>query len=156
MRRKEKEIKEKEIINEILNNSQICRIAILDDDYPYIVPMNYGYDNNSIYFHCATNGRKIDLLRLNNKVGFEIEQSHEVVKNELSCKWTTNYRSIIGYGKIVIINDFEQKKKGLDIIMRQHGKTENLYNDNAIKNVLILKLNIKDLTAKQSGEYSNE
>ena len=156
MRRKEKEIKEKEIINEILNNSQICRIAILDDDYPYIVPMNYGYDNNSIYFHCATNGRKIDLLRLNNKVGFEIEQSHEVVKNELSCKWTTNYRSIIGYGKIVIINDFEQKKKGLDIIMRQHGKTKNLYNDNAIKNVLILKLNIKDLTAKQSGEYSNE
>jgi len=153
MRRKEKEINEKEIINEILKNSRICRIAIFDKDYPYIVPMNYGYHNHALYFHCATQGRKIDLLKQNNKVGFEIEQFHEVVKHKISCKWTTKFRSIIGHGEIVIITDDEQKRKGLDILMNQHGKTNNAYSDHAVDKVVVLRMDIKSLTAKQSGEY---
>ncbi len=153
MRRKEKEIKDTKEIENIIKSSQICRIAISDEEFPYIVPMNYGYNNNSLYFHCALNGRKIDLLRRNNKVGFEIEQHHKIIKDDVSCNWTTKYRSIIGHGIMEIIEDFEQKKDGLDILMQQHGKEDNIYNDKAVSKVLILKLSIKSISAKQSGDY---
>ena len=81
MRRKEKEIIDQNIIEEILTNSFICRVAFFDEEYPYIVPMNYGYRDNTLYFHCGLQGRKIDLIKRNNKVGFEIEHKHEIIKN---------------------------------------------------------------------------
>ncbi len=153
MRRNEKEIKDTKIIKEILVKSNICRIALIDEEFPYIIPMNFGYYKNTIYFHCAKEGRKIDLIKKNNKVGFEIEQSHKILKDKKSCKWTTEYRSIIGFGKIVIINDFDEKVRGLDILMTHHGKKDNIYNEKAVNNVVILKLKIEGLTAKQSGKY---
>ena len=150
MRRNDKAITDTEAINHILNNSVICRLAFFDQDYPYIVPMNYGYKDNNLYFHCATTGKKLDLIRKNNKVGFEIEASHHIEKHDLSCKWTTKYKSIIGNGSIEIINDPEQIIAALDIIMSQHGKHENQYNPKHLANVSILKLNIHNISAKQS------
>ncbi len=153
MRRNEKRIINKEVIREILQKAQICRIAIFADEYPYIVPMNYGYRNSVLYLHSALEGRKIELLKQNGNVGFEIEQEHKVLKDELSCNWTTKYRSIIGYGNIELISDKKQKVDGLNVIMEHHGKKENVYNDKAVDNVIVLKLHIKDLTAKQSGQW---
>ncbi len=153
MRRNEKKITDEKIIREILQKSQICRIAIFADKYPYIVPMNYGYKDSVIFLHSALEGRKIELLKQNSNVGFEIEQEHEVIKDELSCNWTTKYRSIIGYGNIELISDNKQKVDGLNIIMEHHGEKENVYNDKAVDNVIVLKLHIKDFTAKQSGKW---
>ena len=153
MRRKDKLIEDKKIIKKILTNSKICRIGLFDKNHPYIVPMNYGYSNDSLYFHCAPDGKKIDLIKRNNKVCFEIEHSHEIVKKEVSCNWTTKYLSVIGYGAIEIIYDTDEKKNGLNIIMKHHGKKENIYDDKLVNKVVILKLNISSLTAKQSGDY---
>lgn len=150
MRRKERQIVDKEIINEILVNSNICRLGIFDDEYPYIVPMNYGYSNKSLYFHCATEGRKLDLIVKNNKVGFEIEAQNEILKDEVSCKWTTKYRSIIGKGKIVILTETNEKVDGLNIIMEHHGKMDNSYNEKILDRLIVLRLDIEELTAKQS------
>ncbi len=122
MRRKEKEIKDRKIIEEILSTSLICRVALFDNECPYVIPMNYGYKKNTLYFHCAPQGKKIDLIKQNNKVGFEIEQTHEIIKNNISCKWTTNYSSVIGNGVIGIVTDYNEKIAGLDILMQQHGK----------------------------------
>ena len=153
MRRKDKTIEDKNSIKEILINSNICRIAIFDDEFPYIVPLNYGYKDNALYFHCALKGKKLDLIKKNNKVGFEIEQNHELIKAEQSCDWTTKYRSIIGTGTIDIITDFDKKVKALDILMQHHGKQENTYKEKAVNKVVVLKLNIINLSGKQSEEY---
>ena len=153
MRRNERKITDQEIINKILSESLICRIALFDDDFPYIVPMNFGFKDNALYFHCAIEGKKIDLIQKNNKVGFEIEAEHEILKFEQSCKWTTKYRSIIGTGEIEILRDFEEKTKGLDILMQQHGKFDNSYKPKQVENILILKLNISSLSVKQAGDW---
>jgi len=156
MQRKDKEITDKKIIDEILNGSQICRTAFFDDEFPYIVPLNYGYLDNALYFHSAANGKKIDLIRKNNKVCFEIEYLSKIIEHEQSCKWTTKYRSVIGFGSIDIITVFEEKKKGLNIIMAHYGRiVNNVYNDNHIDNIVILKLKIANLSAKQSGNWNN-
>ena len=153
MRKKEREIKDPAIINEILTKSLICRIAMNDNEYPYIIPVNYGYSENALYFHSAIAGKKIDLLKKNNKVGFEIEYSHKIITGEKSCDWTTHYRSIIGYGKVEIVETIEEKKQGLDIIMKQHGKQENSYSEKLFSRFLVLKINIERLTGKQAGNW---
>jgi nitroimidazol reductase NimA-like FMN-containing flavoprotein (pyridoxamine 5'-phosphate oxidase superfamily) len=156
MRRKDKKIENQAIINEILEKSQICRLAFFDEEYPYVVPMNYGYQDNTLFFHCATHGKKIDLIKKNNKVAFEITSFHEIIKKEVSCDWSTKYRSIMGIGEIEIITEAEEKKKGLDIIMKQHGRAMNSYDDKSVKRVLVLKLPIQDLSAKQSGDWGKD
>lgn len=154
MRRKQHEITDKVIIEEILSKSEVCRIALLDDDRPYIVPLNYGYKDNAIYVHSAPLGKKIDLLKINNKVCFEIEYSTVIVKHEIPCDWGARYRSVIGYGTIDIITDFEQKKAGLDIIMAHYGKNDkNEYKDKQVDFIVILKLNIEEITGKQLGNW---
>jgi len=150
MRRTEKEIEDQNVIHKILSESMLCRIGLFDVEYPYVVPVNYGFKNNTLFVHCAPHGKKIDLIRKNNKVCFEIEASYKIVEDEKSCNWTTRYRSVIGYGDIEIITDFEEKKKGLDVIMIQHGKTENKYSDKLVNRMIILKLNIISATGKQS------
>jgi uncharacterized protein len=154
MRRKDKEITDKKLIEKILSTSEICRIAMIDDGKPYMVPLNYGYFKNELYFHSALAGKKIELLKLNKHVCFEIEYGAEIIKTEVSCKWSTRYRSIIGYGTIEIIDEFEQKQKALDIIMAQNGKSfNNIYEEKQINNLLILKLQIEEISCKQSGNW---
>jgi len=153
MRRKDKKIENQEIINNILTQSLICSIAFFDAEYPYVVPMNFGYKEGVLYFHCAKHGKKLELIKRNNKVGFEIVQSHKVIKKDLSCDWTTNYRSILGTGTIEIISESEAVKNGLDILMKQHGREINSYDEKSLKRVHVLKLTINDLSAKQSGDW---
>jgi nitroimidazol reductase NimA-like FMN-containing flavoprotein (pyridoxamine 5'-phosphate oxidase superfamily) len=150
MRRTERKIENEKIINKILSESIVCRIGLFDEEYPYVIPLNYGYKNNALYIHCATEGKKIDLIRKNNKVCFEIEESYKILEDEVSCKWTTKYRSVIGNGEIEIINDFKEKEKGLDVIMQQHGKMENAYYKKLVDRVFILKLSIKSVSGKES------
>jgi len=72
----------------------------------------------------------------------------------MSCDWSINYRSLIGYGTIDIITDFVEKQAGLDIIMKQHGKSENnIYKKSNVEAIVILKLNIEQITGKQSGDW---
>ena len=154
MRRKINEITDKGIIEEILSKSDVCRIAMMDGDKPYIVPLNYGYCNNAIYIHSAPLGKKINLLKHNNKVCFEIEYSSAVVKREIPCDWGAKYRSVIGYGSVEFITDFEQKKKCLDIIMAHYGKKDaNVYQDKHVEFVVILKLSIEEIKGKQLGNW---
>lgn len=90
MRRSDREIKDFDEIIEVINKCDVCRLAINDGDYPYIVPMNFGLNIEDgkvvLYFHCASEGKKLELLRKNNKVAFEMDCGHEFIlmmKDEL-------------------------------------------------------------------------
>ena len=121
MRKAKLEIKEEEVLKEILSGALICRLAMMDGDQPYIVPVNYGYRDGFIYMHSAPEGKKIDLLRQNHKVCFEVEDTVEIIKGDRACDWTTRYRSVIGYGAVEILSDDASKQMGLEVIMAQHG-----------------------------------
>ncbi len=155
MRRKDKEISDADAINAIIAKSNIIRIAINDGDFPYIVPFNYGFSENKFFIHSAKKGKKIDLLKINHKVGFEIDYLNQTITHEIPCEWTTKYQSIIGTGTIEVENKKEEIITGLDIIMKHHGKEgENSYKESNLKNIVILKLTPLTLTAKQSGEWN--
>lgn len=154
MRRSEKLISNPEIIEQILKKSAVCRLAFSTDGDPYIVPVNFGYENNRIYIHSAQKGRKIEMIAKNNRVCFEMEMEHEVVKHEIACRWTARYMSVIGYGQVAVIHDKQQKIAGLDIIMTKYGGPEkNKYDDASLESMVLLVIEIESLTAKQSGHW---
>lgn len=154
MRKVNQEITDKLTIEDVLSQSKICRIGMMDNGSPYLLPFNYGYENNQIYIHCTPIGKKIDLLRINPKVCFEIEQKADIVKNDEACKWATTYRSIVGYGNVEILTDFVQKQRGLKIIMAHNGAEDSMYFETKqVESVVILRLKIDSLTGKQSSNW---
>lgn len=151
MRRNDKEITDRKLIEEILEKSKCCRLALVDEYNPYIVPMNFAYKDNCIFLHSAKEGTKIDILKENNNVCFEIDESVEILESEVACSWTCKFLSVIGFGNAEILTEDEDKIKGLNIIMEKYsGKKEHTYLQKAIDNVIIIKINITGITGKKS------
>lgn len=154
MRRLDKQITDPEILNKILNESHICRLGLVENGEAYIVPVNFAHADGIIYIHSALAGRKIDIIRSNNRVSFEMELDNSLVTSDIPCGWTEKYRSIMGKGSIIIDNDINSKKHGLDLIMRKYGaKMELNYDEKILARMMILKLTIESYTGKQSGEW---
>ena len=151
MRRKEKEITEKSELESIIARSSTCRLALSVDNQPYIVPLCFGYQDNTLYFHSADTGRKIDMIRRNSHVCFEFDVDQEIVKHKEACHWGMNYRSIIGFGKAFIIEEDEQKREMLDIIMNQYGEGQFEYSEELLEIMVVIKVEIEEMTGKQSG-----
>ena len=155
IRRKDREITDKKMIEEFLNTQKIIRIGFYDksNDEVYIVPVNYGYaienENYIFYFHGGKGGRKYELSKESPNVGFEIDGQYELVEGKKACDFSAKYQSIIGNGKIKILEDLEEKKKGLNAIMKQTtGKTDFEYNPRMIQNVCVYMLSATKLTCK--------
>jgi hypothetical protein len=123
MRRKDRELTDKAELLAILDEADVCRIAIQAGKAPYIVPLNFGYSWDErlvLYFHSATEGRKLELLRKNSEVGFELDTGHELVTADLACNWGMRYKSIIGTGEIQFIENDKEKALALAVIMRKY------------------------------------
>lgn len=155
MRRKDKEVTDRRIIQELLSSAEICRLAMVDNGEPYIVPLNYGFRDNALYMHSAAAGRKLDILKRNTRVCFEVESDSVIVRHEEACHWGTRSRSIIGYGRAEILMDYEEKKRGLDIILAPYGKADsNAYDEKQLQAIVILRVAIESMTCKQLGDWS--
>lgn len=151
MRRKEKEITDKNAIESIILKSPVCRLALAEGDRPYIVPLCFGYEDDTLYFHSAREGRKLDILRKNNKVCFEFDIDNEIVEADDVCRWSMNFQSVIGLGRGSIIDDIESKRKAFNIIMQHYSRNSYEYPDKTIKKIVIIKVEIEHMTGKKSG-----
>lgn len=138
MRRKDRELMDKKDLLAILDEADVCRIAIQAGKAPYIVPLNFGYaweEKLVLYFHSANEGRKLDLLQQNNAVGFELDTGHELVKADLACNWGMKYKSIIGTGNIRFIDDETEKATALSVIMGKYRQAPRAGQASATGNV---------------------
>lgn len=154
MRRHDRMIKDRETLLSILDNADVCRVAMHDTPFPYIVPLNYGYtwdDKLVFYFHCAPEGRKLACIRRNNHVCFEIDTGHELVQHDHACDWGMRYKSIIGNGLIEIIDNHEEKIRGLDLLMRHYKfkGEQSKYDEHVFKHTVVLRMSVTEFTGKQ-------
>lgn len=150
MRRKEKEITNRTEIDAIINRAIVCRLAMVDENKPYIVPLNFGYDGKSLFFHCALAGRKLEILKKNDQVCFEMEVDVEIKKGEKACDWSCHFQSIIGSGRAVLLDNPNEIKAALDIIM-QHYQSETFeYNEKLLGKVTVIKVDIASVSGKRS------
>ena len=151
MRRKEKEITDKTVIESIILSSSVCRLALSEDNYPYIIPLCFGYEDNALYFHSAPQGKKLEILRINNTVCFEFDSDHRIVKAQDACGWSMNYRSVIGFGKASILDDPEEKIKAIHAIIQHYTCKPLPYSKAKLKDTVIIKVEIESITGKESG-----
>ena len=151
MRREDKEIKDNNEIESIMQRATVCRVAFSENDVPYIVPVNFGYKDDCLYFHSAAEGKKIEIIRQNNNVCFELDIDHEVVRSGTPCKWGMKYRSVIGFGKAFLVRNVEEKRKALNTIVKHYSGKPSDYPESAISNVAIIKVEIESMTGKKSG-----
>ncbi|HKL01839.1 MAG TPA: pyridoxamine 5'-phosphate oxidase family protein [Desulfotignum sp.] len=149
MRRREKQITRTADIEEILQQGQVCRLGFADRNVPYIVPMNYGYQDSALYFHSAPEGRKIDLIRANPLVCFEVDELVKMNKAANACDWGASFKSVIGTGTARILDTPEEKKAGLDIIMAQYSDRSFNYPDGKLAKTAVIKVTIEEMTGKQ-------
>ena len=154
MRRKDREITDFNEIIDIIKHCDVCRIAMHDDEYPYMVPMNFGLDivdgQIYLYFHCAKDGKKVELLRKNPKVMFEMDCEHIFILYEERMSCTMGYKSVMGYGIMEFVEE-NDKLKALQILMRQYHAEEFKFNTNMIAVTEVLRLKVTSMT----GKYRN-
>ncbi len=151
MRRKDKEINDIAFIEDIILKARVCRLALYENGQPYIVPLCFGYKDNILYFHSAREGKKLDILRNNNKVCFEIDTDHELVMGNKACDCSMKYRSVIGFGKAELIEDIESKRKAFNIIMQNYSDGSFEYPLETIKDTAIIRVEVDSMTGKKSG-----
>jgi len=153
MKRKEREITEIQEIEKIIRTADVCRIAFANDNIPYLVTMNFGYagaNERTLFFHCANEGRKLEMIRKNNYVCFEMDTDHNLYTGEKGCDWGMKYKSVVGYGNISVVGDFEIRKAALNCIMKHYGGDKNYsYDDKVLSGTTILKLDIIEMTGKK-------
>ncbi len=140
-------------IESIIREAAVCRIALADGNTPYIVTMNFGYTGGNekrIFFHCASEGRKLEMIRKNNYVCFEMDTVHKIIKGSKACDYTMKYRSVVGYGYISKIDDLQEKVKGLDCIMSNYSEDKIFtYNQDSLNKTTVLCLEISQISGKK-------
>ena len=148
---KDREIKDFNEIEEILKTAQVCHVGMVDGDKPYVLPMNFGYIDKTIYLHSASDGKKIDILTKNNNVciSFDIDQKLKYRDEHVACSWGMRFRSVVLSGKVVFIEDNDEKINCLNIIMKHYTEKEFTYNLPAVKNVKIWKVEIEEISGKK-------
>jgi len=151
MRREDKEITYPPYIETIIARAIVCRLALSDDGQPYVVPLCYGYKDNTLYLHTAREGRKLDILRKNDRVCIEIDIDCEVVQSDDPCNWSVKYRSVIGFGRASFIVDEEEKQTALNIITSHYGGEPHAYDAGNVRRTTVIKVALESLTGKHSG-----
>jgi len=154
MRRKDREITDKNKIKEIISACSCCRIGFNDNDKVYIVPLNFGFvddgESYTFYFHGAKEGRKIDLISQNPNVGFEMDANYFLKEADIACAYSARFQSVIGTGTVSILNNFEDKKKGLLAIMEHNTNRANWqFSDEMINSVCVFRLKVETLSCKE-------
>jgi nitroimidazol reductase NimA-like FMN-containing flavoprotein (pyridoxamine 5'-phosphate oxidase superfamily) len=153
MRRKDKEIKEKRILEEILKQNQVGRLGTSVNGLPYVVPMNFAYIEDKILLHTHKEGKKVQDIRENPYVCFEVD-SGEIIKNDLPCKYSWKYYSVIAFGKAKIIEEHELKYESLKIICEKYafGKSSKLTLEliRNLESLIIIQIDIQHMTGKKS------
>ena len=152
MRKKENEIIDRKALEEILERSKICRIALCDAGQPYIIPVCFGYKDDTLYFHSAREGRKIEILRQNNSVCFECEIDVQFVKNEKACKWSCMYKSVIGFGTASFVEDTDEMREAYEVIMAHYSDGIYKFPEQEMKKSKIVKVDVHKMTGKQSND----
>lgn len=152
MRRKDREIKSKAEIMNLLSQGKFIVLALCKNNEPYIVTLSYGFDKDkmAIYLHCAAEGLKLDFIRENPKVCASVIFDNGYILNECGHKYST----IVIRGQITIVKELEEKKNGIRIIMEQLEDNpkpiidKNLTNDNVYNKITVLRLDIEECTGK--------
>ena len=140
----------RELVESILRNGRELHLAMIESEDPYVLPLNYGYREGSIYIHSRRKGRKLDCLRAHPRVCFCVSEVVERVGGQRGCQWTTAFRSVVGYATARIIDDREEKIAGYDVLMAHFGGPVGDYEERYLQESLFICLELETVSVRHS------
>lgn len=152
MTRRERQVTDINEIIKILDKSKVLHLGLVDGDEPYVVPMNYGYElidgKLTIYLHGARRGRKLDVIRANNKVFIEMDCDIVPFEGEVACKYGIAYASLMGRGTATITEDVQEKIHALEVLMKTQTGKDFTFDEKLVSVVSVIRIDIDEFTAK--------
>ncbi len=141
-------------IQRILDECKVIRLGFNDNGEVYIVPLNYGYTMDdgklTFYFHGAVEGRKLDIIRKNNKVGFELDCDHALKTGSAPCAYGYYYSSIVGNGVVTLLEEPAEKAAGLNILMEHQAGKPVPVPEKATAIVSVFRMDVTNYSARQN------
>ena len=152
MTKRERQIFDPQQIQSILDTCKVLHLGLAVNNEPYVVPMNYGYTMEDgklvVYLHSALKGKKLDMIRANPNVFFEMDCDRNPFDGEKPCQYGLSYSSIMGRGKAVIVEDVEEKKKAMSILMKTQTGKDFTFEDKLVSIVAVVRIDVSEYTAK--------
>ena len=150
--KRETQIVDENQIIHILNTAKVLNLGLAADNMPYVVPMNYGYtleDGKLVfYLHSAVKGNKLDMIRSNPNVYFSMDCDHVSFEGEKPCQYGLAYAAVMGRGTAVIVEDVEEKKKAMTLLMKTQTGKDFSFEDRLVSIVAVIRVDVKEYTAK--------
>ena len=152
MTKREYQITDEAQIRRILDRARVLRLGLSVDNVPYIYPMNYGYtlENGELkfYLHSAVRGNKLDLLRKNPNVCFELDCDLVPFAGKVACQYGLSYCAISGRAKAVLVEDTAAKEEAMSILMKTQTGRDFVFNERLVSIVAVIRLDVTEFTAK--------
>lgn len=153
MRRQDKEIKDPVLLREILGRAPVVRVAMCDGDRPYLVPLSFVLDGEALWIHSAAHGHKLEVLRRNPRVCFEVDEGVEAVPHREACSVGMRFRSVVGSGRATFVDAEEEKVRVLQAFARKYApKADARLPAHEVEKTVVIRLSIERLTGKRSGK----
>ncbi len=154
MRRRDREVADRQEIEEIIKSCKVAHVAMAAGNMPYVVPLNFGYRFREdgaleLYFHSAMEGRKLDIFRQNNKVCFEMCQEGETMVFDDPCRSGCLFASVIGFGEVSFVEDTAEKCEGLSLLFLQQTGRQVSFEERQAASVCVYKLVSGEFTGKR-------
>lgn len=147
MKRKDRERTDRAFMDQVLLNADILWISLNRDGAPYVIPVNPAFCDGVLYFHCATEGLKLDLLRKDPRIGFATAVGVEIIPE----KSTTHYHSISGSGRASLVSSDDEKQKALKSIRDKYqAKCTIPASESRLKQLQIVRIDIEEMTGKEA------
>ncbi len=157
MRRPEKEITDREELDKIIQTAEVLFLALRDEPAPYVFPVCFGGDSGTLYVHSALVGTKIELLRSRPIVGFSACTTMTITPGRTPCDFSAAARSVVGTGRARIVEDEEERLRGLDSILRHYdagagAAGKSAYRPGSLARTCVIAIHVDTLHGKTTGE----
>ena len=152
MTKRELQITDEAQIRAILDTAKVLHLGLCVDNEPYVVPMNYGYTMENgklvLYLHSALCGKKLDMMRANPRVFFEMDCDWVPFEGEKPCQYGLAYSSVMGRGTATIVEDVSEKMKAMSALMKTQTQKDFEFNDRLVSIVAVIRIDVAEYTAK--------
>ena len=152
MTKRERQVTDPQQILEILDKAKVMHLGLCENNEPYVVPMNYGYTMEEgklvMYLHSAVRGKKLDMIQANPKVFFAIDCDRMPFEGEKPCQYGLVYSSVMGKGIARIVEDVEEKKQAMSVLMKTQTGKDFTFNERLVSIVTVIRIDVQEYTAK--------
>lgn len=162
MRRQDRRVIDKEEIKSILNSTRIIHLGMMDGNYPYVVPLHFGFEFIDkvlyIYVHGCHEGKKFDLIKANPHVFIEIDGSDEALVSggDIPCAYSSVYSSVMGQGEATYLENIDEKAHGLQVLMNHQTNCKFAFTEAMVNSVGVVRIKVVDYTAKRRRQLEED